>query len=381
MSIHLSMPSDLAGVAQQETLSSEDLYTPKYTRFSGAQKEGFCDLCSPGKWLKMKNSTFWYHKQFFHGISHKTCTWFDSPSETRMNRDVPEGKCHKCMEWIPLLKQKRKNGNINWFHHAAACHFRDDKRKRYDTEELLTELKRRKDDLTEDEYDLASLQPASYPQSAMPIHNSQSQTTLKSPTSASGTPTSPNAIPRKSPQLPILKPDTVRPRPPGRIDVSGLHNPYIANHGSPSSQHISPNALHAMSPQERQNHESLLQLQLHHMQQIQQIQMMLYSPSGNSGHSSPHNASPQQMSSVQQATPQQVSPQSYMAVDSASQPTLPSRSQLPSHLQLPHKPVPPQRLVAEAPKYPNLPALQKKIQETAPNVNHNPNNPDDFYFA
>ena len=300
MSIHLSMPSDLIGVIQQDAMNADDLYTPRYTRFSGAQKEGYCDLCSPGKWLKMKNSTFWYHKQFFHGISHKTCTWFDSPSETRMNKDVPEGKCHKCVEWIPLLKQKRKNGNINWFHHAASCHFREEKRKRYDTEDLLNELKRRKDELSDEEFDLASLQPHSQP----PLHPS-APTNLKSPTSATtGSSISPEPLPAKRPTaLPVLRPDLVRPRP---IDVAS--NRHYSNHVSPNQ--ISPNSLQNLSPQSRANHENLLQLQLHHMQQIQQIQMMLYSP--NSGSTNNSQISPQQMS--------QISPQQYATLDQQQRP-------------------------------------------------------------
>ena len=356
MSIHLSMPSDLVGVIQQETMNADDLYTPKYTRFSGAQKEGYCDLCSPGKWLKMKNSTFWYHKQFFHGISHKTCTWFDSPSETRMNKDVPEGKCHKCLEWIPLLKQKRKNGNINWFHHAASCHFRDEKRKRYDTEDLLNELKRRKDDLSEDEFDLASLQPQSTVTSpngnilfnpSLPTTASTSTSLLKSPNS----PTSP--VKRSSPQLPMLKPDINRPRP---IDTVQYHN----------SNTVSP---HQLSPQDRANHENLLQLQLHHMQQIQQIQMMLYNnPQQASGTTtttaSPLQSPPQQhygMMNMDGQHPLRPMPSNGPPSQRIYQP------QQQRSMGLPPKPI------QKTPVLPNLPPLQTS-------KNNHSNNPDDMFF-
>lgn len=38
-----------------------DLYTPTWVRRDKAQKEGLCELCPPpGKWLLLKNSTFWY---------------------------------------------------------------------------------------------------------------------------------------------------------------------------------------------------------------------------------------------------------------------------------------------------------------------------------
>jgi hypothetical protein len=42
----------------------EDMYTPKLARYSGSHKEGFCDICQPGKWLQLKNSAFWYHNTF-----------------------------------------------------------------------------------------------------------------------------------------------------------------------------------------------------------------------------------------------------------------------------------------------------------------------------
>ena len=60
----------LAGIP--ETLNDEDkprkqklrfegdLYTPLWVKGSAAHKAGFCDMCSPGKWLQLKNSAFWY---------------------------------------------------------------------------------------------------------------------------------------------------------------------------------------------------------------------------------------------------------------------------------------------------------------------------------
>lgn len=37
-----------------------DQYTPQWVRYNGQSKEGLCDTCSPGKWLQLKNSAFWY---------------------------------------------------------------------------------------------------------------------------------------------------------------------------------------------------------------------------------------------------------------------------------------------------------------------------------
>lgn len=41
----------------------EDQYTPKWVRYSGPKREGLCELCTYGKWLQLKDSAFWYHKQ------------------------------------------------------------------------------------------------------------------------------------------------------------------------------------------------------------------------------------------------------------------------------------------------------------------------------
>ncbi|KAG1444425.1 hypothetical protein G6F56_010302 [Rhizopus delemar] len=36
-----------------------DHYTPKWVRYTGHLKQGYCDSCSPGKWLQLKNSAYW----------------------------------------------------------------------------------------------------------------------------------------------------------------------------------------------------------------------------------------------------------------------------------------------------------------------------------
>ncbi|KAJ1657436.1 hypothetical protein GGF38_004404, partial [Coemansia sp. RSA 25] len=64
-----SNASTKAQPRRQKVRFSDDMYTPMWVRNNGQQKEGFCDTCAPGKWLQLKNSAFWYHKQFFHGIS------------------------------------------------------------------------------------------------------------------------------------------------------------------------------------------------------------------------------------------------------------------------------------------------------------------------
>ncbi|KAF8950704.1 hypothetical protein BGZ46_004373 [Entomortierella lignicola] len=109
--------------ARKQKLRYEgDQYTPQWVRNTGQAKEGFCDTCVPGKWLQLKNSAFWYHKQFFHGISSVSGKLFSSPMQTRqMEQEDVEGLCHQCNEWIPISNHKRQNSML-WYRHAHKCH-------------------------------------------------------------------------------------------------------------------------------------------------------------------------------------------------------------------------------------------------------------------
>ncbi|GAN07847.1 hypothetical protein MAM1_0179c07351 [Mucor ambiguus] len=102
-----------------------DEYTPKWVRYTGQLKEGYCDTCKPGKWLQLKNSAFWYHKQFFHGISSVSGKPFQRPLEQRAGEhDVVEGLCHQCKQFVPICNSKRKN-SVLWYRHAHKCHIYD----------------------------------------------------------------------------------------------------------------------------------------------------------------------------------------------------------------------------------------------------------------
>lgn len=95
-----------------------DEYTPKWVRYTGQLKEGYCDTCRPGKWLQLKNSAYWYHKQFFHGISSVSGKTFRKPLEQRAgDHDVIEGLCHQCKMFVPICNSKRKN-SVLWYRHA-----------------------------------------------------------------------------------------------------------------------------------------------------------------------------------------------------------------------------------------------------------------------
>ncbi|KAI8809444.1 hypothetical protein BJ742DRAFT_676931, partial [Cladochytrium replicatum] len=117
---------------KQKVRFAGDIYTPHWVRYGGHQKEGYCEQCpKPGRWLQLKNSAYWYHKQFYHGISSVSGTYFASPLETRLvyvstpttppttpaqqsNPNAPtttilvEGLCHQCNAFVPLMNSKRR---------------------------------------------------------------------------------------------------------------------------------------------------------------------------------------------------------------------------------------------------------------------------------
>ncbi|KAJ8662637.1 hypothetical protein O0I10_001600 [Lichtheimia ornata] len=112
--------------------SSQDHYTPRWVRYTGHRKEGFCESCKPGRWLQLKNSAYWYHKQFFHGISSVTGARFRDPIERRVRKDMIEGLCHQCHQFVPMGRQGRKytryshqQPSVLWYRHAHKCHIND----------------------------------------------------------------------------------------------------------------------------------------------------------------------------------------------------------------------------------------------------------------
>ncbi|KAI9323877.1 hypothetical protein BX666DRAFT_1891268 [Dichotomocladium elegans] len=108
---------------RQKPRYNDDEYSPKWVRYSGQLKEGYCDTCTEGRWLQLKNSAYWYHKQFYHGISSVSGKRFAEPLEQRLSPDgVIEGLCHQCGYYVPICNGKRKRNNILWYKHAHKCH-------------------------------------------------------------------------------------------------------------------------------------------------------------------------------------------------------------------------------------------------------------------
>ncbi|KAK9893851.1 hypothetical protein P389DRAFT_147429 [Cystobasidium minutum MCA 4210] len=115
---------DLGAARQQKLRFSDDWYTPEWVRGESAKKEGFCDLCQPGKWLQLKNSAFWYHRQYTHGISSVSGQPFANPVSFRPagNEGSTEALCHQCNEWVMYTSRKQNAAEdsaaripTNWF--------------------------------------------------------------------------------------------------------------------------------------------------------------------------------------------------------------------------------------------------------------------------
>ena len=130
--------------------SAEDLYSPATVRGAGYLKEGLCPLCSEAAWFKIKQSAYWYHMNFTHGISAMTGRPYETPAQYQINplcnavtcksRGPPqpckevqvEGLCSRCDEWISIIVIPKHMSKIPfktldhyaWFKHAQKCHQR-----------------------------------------------------------------------------------------------------------------------------------------------------------------------------------------------------------------------------------------------------------------
>ena len=125
---------------------AEDQYSPRWVRGVGASREGYCDLCQPGIWLKIKQSAYWYHMNFVHGISATSGRPYDPPLRLReRNCSLPnseqlvqlQGLCCNCNEWV-FLEHRRLpqdegkecfDGNPAWWRHVQKCLSKDPRKK------------------------------------------------------------------------------------------------------------------------------------------------------------------------------------------------------------------------------------------------------------
>lgn len=121
-------------------LNPFDLYTPRWVRGIGKDKEGLCSICYEEDskkiiWKRTKTSEYNYHLIYQHGISPHTQKPLDPPiairdqniskSRAGQRKSILQGKCHVCKKYIDL--QGRYSGQVKvpeiyWWKHARVCH-------------------------------------------------------------------------------------------------------------------------------------------------------------------------------------------------------------------------------------------------------------------
>ena len=122
----------------------DDLYTPLWTRGRGASREGRCAFCQdPPVWLRLKQSAYWYHLNYVHGICAATGRPYPEPDEYRVTAsswgaavdpDIErmvrvEGRCGQCNKWISLASRPESAAtdfksipHTNWYKHCQKLH-------------------------------------------------------------------------------------------------------------------------------------------------------------------------------------------------------------------------------------------------------------------
>jgi len=105
---------------QQSPRFDGDLYTTGFVRGRGRDRSGWCGYCSC--WFRLKDSAYWYHVHYTHGISCATGLPFPPPEGQRKPRacDDWEVLCGGCKRWITVGKGEDRSRTA-YFRHAYRC--------------------------------------------------------------------------------------------------------------------------------------------------------------------------------------------------------------------------------------------------------------------
>lgn len=123
-----------------------DLYTPKWQRGEGEDREALCPFCAPAFWLRTKQSAYWYHMNYHHGINAKTGRPYEAPLDYQLEKvgaiAKMSGRCGRCDEWVAICNKNLEGSGvewseateaemivdlaeinfISWYRHAQKCH-------------------------------------------------------------------------------------------------------------------------------------------------------------------------------------------------------------------------------------------------------------------
>ncbi|KAJ2828686.1 hypothetical protein IWW50_001256 [Coemansia erecta] len=132
---------ELAGCEPNLIRAPDDMYTPRWIRGIGREKEGLCPVCFDNgtlNWRRMKCSAYCaddsgasmtYHLNYFHGVSSLTGRPFPEPQATRTacsarGRQRRQGQCGICGKWVFVDSSRRVSINvpeIYWWKHIQGC--------------------------------------------------------------------------------------------------------------------------------------------------------------------------------------------------------------------------------------------------------------------
>lgn len=99
-----------------------NLYKPVYVVGQGVNKSGWCSNCEDGRFYKIKNSGYLYHKNHEHGIFANGRVFEDPLLIRRKSRSQGswEGLCGICYRYIDL-DSRSSVGWSTWFRHYNLC--------------------------------------------------------------------------------------------------------------------------------------------------------------------------------------------------------------------------------------------------------------------
>lgn len=111
---------------KQSARFEQDLYTPAWIRGHGNGRSGWCGYCT--SWHTLKDSAYWYHMHFAHGVSCATGARLPGPCRFRAIMGAARGVgdwealCGECGRWVLVVAGEK--GKTAWFRHAYKCNLK-----------------------------------------------------------------------------------------------------------------------------------------------------------------------------------------------------------------------------------------------------------------
>ena len=107
-------------VHKQHPRFKSDLYRTLFIRGEGGERAGWCGFCS--SWHRLKDSAYWYHLHYSHGVSCATGQPLPTPQQIREGAAGGswEALCGDCNTWVPIGKPSAR-ARTTYFRHAYKC--------------------------------------------------------------------------------------------------------------------------------------------------------------------------------------------------------------------------------------------------------------------